>query len=106
MKQLISNKNCLPTIQILSIQVILVTSEARNPKLMYMLMKSALNPYNKNTQISQYIPVTIATTCVQIIKYKMHFWTTVGIILVSNNHESLAFLTHDSLQLANFIEPP
>ena len=35
----------------------------------------------------------------------MHFCTTVGIILVSNNHKSLAFLTHNSLQLANFIEP-
>ena len=51
-------------------------------------MKSALNLLLtvKNTQnhilpeISKYIPVTIATTCVQIIKYKIHFWTTVGIV--------------------------
>ena len=69
-------------------------------------MKSALNSYNKNIQISKYIPVTIATTCVKIIEYKIHFWTTVGIILLNNNHESLAFLTHNSLQLANFIKPP
>ena len=49
----------------------------------------------KNTQnyilpeISKYIPVTIATTCEHIIKYKIHFCTTVGINLVNNNHESL-----------------
>ena len=55
----------------------------------------------KNTQnyilseISKYIPVTIATTCVQIIKYKIHFCATVGINLVNNNQCGHTVVTVD-----------
>ena len=91
-----------------------VNSEACNPRFNVHANEKCSKPIltTKNTQnyilseISKYIPVTIATTCVQNMKYKIHFCATVGINVVNNNHESLGFLTHNSLQLANFIKPP